>query len=414
MWPRFRNPWWVVFGAVIGLLVCNGPVLAYTFGIFLKPITADMGWQRGETSFALSVGSFVGSIAVPFLGLMMDRWSIRAVALPGIVIYSIFLAFVGLSPHSFLGFTLLFGLAEATSSIQTPIAYAKAISAWFDRRRGRALGIAMAGIGVGAFIMPQLSEYLIGQIGWRGAYSVLAGLTLVIAFPAVALFIPEPEPGEGEYRGNRSGETLPGLSLGEAAGTSRFWLLILAFFLVAIAINGTVGHVVPLLTDRGLSPTAAAATMGLYGLATMTGRLTAGYLVDRIFAPYVAAVFFLAPISGFAFIASAAGVLPAFGVILMGLGLGTEIDLIAFLVSRYFGQRSFGRLYGCFFMVFGMGTAMGRYVGGVVYDLAHSYNPGLIGAGICLVIAVGLITRLGPYVYPVEREEAGEFAPARA
>ncbi|HEY1795023.1 MAG TPA: MFS transporter [Stellaceae bacterium] len=413
MWPRFRNPWWVVFGAVIGLLVCNGPVLAYTFGIFLKPITADMGWQRGETSFALSIGSFIGSIAVPFLGLMMDRWSIRAVALPGIAIYSLLLAVVGLSSHSFLVFTLLFGLAEATSAIQTPIAYAKAISAWFDRRRGRALGIAMAGIGIGAFIMPQLSEYLILHIGWRGAYSVLAGLTLLIAFPAVALFIREPGPGEGEYRRNRA-DGLPGLSLGEAAVTLRFWLLIPAFFLVAIAINGTVGHVVPLLTDHGLSPSAAAATMGLYGLATMTGRLTAGFLVDRIFAPYVAAVFFLAPISGFAFIASAAGVLPAVGVILMGLGLGTEIDLIAFLVSRYFGQKSFGRLYGCFFMVFGIGTAMGRYLGGVIYDVAHSYNPGLIGAGVSLVIAVALITRLGPYIYPVEREEAGGLAPVRA
>jgi MFS family permease len=414
MWPKFRNPWWVVFGAVVGLTVGNGPVLAYTFGIFLKPITADMGWDRAQTSFALSIGSFVGSMALPFLGLLMDRWGIRRVALPGIVIYSVCLAAVGLSPHSFWVFTLLFGVAEATSAIQTPIVYAKSISAWFDRRRGRALGIAMAGIGVGAFIMPQLSEYLIGRIGWRGAYTVLAGITFVLAFAAVSLFIREPEPGEGEYRPNRTGDILPGLTLVESARTFRFWLLIPAFFLVAIAINGTVGHVVPLLTDRGLSPTAAAATMGLYGLATMTGRLTAGFLVDRIFAPYVAAFFFLAPISGFAFIASATGFLPALGVVLMGLGLGTEIDLIAFLVSRYFGQRSFGRLYGCFFMVFGMGTAMGRYVGGVVYDLAHSYNPGLIGAGVSLVIAVVLITRLGPYVYPVEREAAGELAPAGA
>ena len=88
MWPKFRNPWWVVFGAVTGLFVCNGPVLAFTFGIFLKPIMADMGWQRGETSFALSFGSFVGAMTVPLLGRMMDRWSIRTVALPGIVIYA--------------------------------------------------------------------------------------------------------------------------------------------------------------------------------------------------------------------------------------------------------------------------------------------------------------------------------------
>ena len=132
----------------------------------------------------------------------------------------------------------------------------------------------------------------------------------------------------------------------------------------------------PLLTDHGISPAAAAATMGLFGLATMTGRLLAGYLVDRIFAPYVADG--VLPRADRRLCSSAPArraMLPAFGVILMGLGLGTEIDLIAFLVSRYFGQRSFGRLYGCFFMVFGMGTAMGRYVGGRIYDMAGSYNP---------------------------------------
>jgi MFS family permease len=148
--------------------------------------------------------------------------------------------------------------------------------------------------------------------------------------------------------------------------------------------------------------------MGLYGLATMTGRLTAGFLVDRIFAPYVAAVFFLAPISGFAFVASAAGVLPALGAILMGLGLGTEIDLIAFLVSRYFGQKSFGQLYGWLFMMFLLGATVGRFLGGVVYDLAHSYTPFLIGSAAALVVAVALLIRLGPYAYPVEREPTAE------
>src|SRR6185437_15081665 len=127
---------------------------------------------------------------------------------------------------------------------------------------------------------------------------------------------------------------LPGLSVRAASGTARLWLMLGVFFLAAIAVNGTAAHVVPLLTDAGISPARAAATMGVFGLATMTGRLLAGYLVDRFFAPYVATVLFLAPIAGFAFLATAAGVLPSLGVILLGLGLGTEIDLIAFLVSR--------------------------------------------------------------------------------
>src|SRR4029077_10488438 len=157
-----------------------------------------------------------------------------------------------------------------------------------------------------------------------------------------------------------------------------------------------------LLTDAGLSPAKAAATLGLFGLATMTGRLLAGYLVDRFFAAHVASVLFLLPIVGFALLATAAGALPALGVILIGLGLGTEIDLIAFLTSRYLGQRAFGQIYGYCFMIFGLGSSFGRFIGGYVYALAGSYNPALIGAAVALVIAVVLVNRLGPYLYPVQ------------
>jgi predicted MFS family arabinose efflux permease len=405
MWRRFTNPWWVVFGAVTGLLVCNGPVLGFTFGVFLKPLSEDMGWHRGTASFALSFGGILSAIAVPLLGIMMDRWGIRRVVLPGIVLYACCLSLVGLSPASLLVFSLLFSLAEMTSAIQTPIGYSKAISAWFDARRGLALGIALSGVGIGGFFMPQLARILIDWVGWRAAYAVLAALTLAVAFPAVGLFIREPEPGEGEHRRYVAAAEFPGLTMRQTLGTSRFWVLGVVFFLVAIAINGTVAHVVPLLTDHGLSPAAAAATLGVFGLATMSGRLLAGYLVDRIFAPYVASFFFLAPIAGLVFLATATELLPAFGVVLMGLGLGTEVDLMAFLVTRYFGQRTFGQLYGCFFMMFGFGSSIGRFVGGVTFDLAGSYNPALIGAAAALVLAVILINRLGAYAFPVERAE---------
>jgi MFS family permease len=411
---KFTNPWWVVVGAVTGLFVCNGPVLGFTFGVFLKPIMADTGWHRSTTSFALSFGGILGAIAAPVLGRMMDRWSIRRVALPGLVVYTVFLCLMGLAPAVLWIFTLMFALAEMTSAIQTPLGYAKAISAWFDRRRGLALGIAMSGVGLGAFVVPQLAERLIERVGWRGAYVSLGLLTFIIAFPAVALWIREPRPGEGERGGAATIAVLPGHTVREAASTMSFWMLGAAFFLVAIAINGTAAHIVPLLTDHGLSSAEAAATLGIFGLATMSGRLLAGFLVDRIFAPYVATFFFLAPIAGFAFLAGAAGMLPAVGVILMGMGLGTEIDLIAFLVTRYFGQRSFGQIYGYFFMIFGLGSSFGRFLAGLIFDLAGSYNPALIGAALALVIAVILVNRLGSYLYPVQREIAPDLVPVTA
>ena len=411
---RFTNPWWVVVGAVTGLFVCNGPVLGFTFGVFLKPIMADTGWTRSSVSFALSIGGMTSAVAVPILGRMMDRWSIRRVALPGIVLYAACLGLLGLSPPVFWIFTAMFVLAETTSAIQTPLGYAKAISAWFDPRRGLALGIAMAGVGLGGSVIPQLANFLVERVGWRGAYAGLALLTLAIAFPAVALWIREPRPGEGERRATPATVGLAGLAAREAARLPRFWVLAAVFFLVAVAINGTVAHVIPLLTDRGFSRDAATAIFGLFGLATLAGRLLAGYMVDRVFAPYVASVFFLAPLAGFVFLASAAGPLPALGVVLFGLGLGTEIDLIAFLVSRYFGQRAFGELYGYFFMVFGFGSSIGRFLGGYVFDLTGSYNAAFVGAAVALVVAVVLVNRLGAYAYPVDRHIEPNFAPEPA
>jgi MFS family permease len=196
----------------------------------------------------------------------------------------------------------------------------------------------------------------------------------------------------------------------EAAATAPFWILSTTFFFVAMALLGSSGHVVPLLTDRGLSPTAATATFGLFGLATLSGRLLSGYLIDRIFASHIATVFWLAPIGGFVLLSSGTGLLPAIGVVLIGLGLGTEVDLIAFMISRYLGLRAFGTLYGLFFMMFALGGAVGRFLGGYLFDLAGSYNPALIGAAGSLAIAAILINRLGAYAYPVNHEPATALA----
>ncbi len=407
---QFKNPWWVVVGAVTGLIVCNGPVLAFTFGVFLKPIMADMHWDRGTASFALAFGELFGAVTVPVLGLMMDRWTIRRIALPGIVVFAACLGLMGLTPHSLPVFILFFSLVSIAGAIQTPLGYTKAIAAWFDRRRGLALGIAMAGVGLGGMIVPQVAQAAIAHFGWRGAYASLGVMVLLIGLPAVGLWVREPRPGEGERDRPTPAGLAPGFTAREALGTGRFWLLAGAFFLVAMALLGSSAHVVPLLTDRGLTPAQATATFGLFGLATLTGRVVTGFLVDRIFAPYVVALFWFAPLAGFAALLGGTGLLPAAGVFLIGLGLGSEVDMLAFLNSRYFGQRAFGQLYGYFFMSFALGGALGRFLAGYLFDLAGSYGPALIGAGVALAAAVALLFRLGAYVYPVEHGIAPALA----
>jgi len=135
------------------------------------------------------------------------------------------------------------------------------------------------------------------------------------------------------------------------------------------------------------------------GLSTLVGRPFVGLLLDRIFAPQAAAAFFLAPLVGLPLLATGSGSAPAIGAALLGLALGTEIDLIAFLTTRYLGQRAFGEIYGYLFTAFVLGSSVGQFIGDVSFDRLGSYTPALIGFAAALVGAAFLINRLGPYVY---------------
>src|SRR5260370_3378476 len=219
-----------------------------------------------------------------------------------------------------------------------------------------------------------------GSFGGRRAYVGLGLLTLMIAFPAVFLFISEPTNEKATDRvptglSAVSQDRLRDLEVGEALAGRRFWLIAVALMLVSTVTQGMVVHTVPLLTDKGYSPETAAALMIAVGLSTMAGRLLSGYLVDRIFAPYVATFFFLLPCLGIYLLGST--ISPVLGIISLGLASGTEIDMLGFLTSRYFGLKRFGQLYGYLFASFVVGSAIGPYMMGLAFERLHSYEPAL-------------------------------------
>ena len=154
---RFRNPWWVVFGSMVGLIVGNGPIVFFTFGLFLGPVTREFGWDRATFSSSLLVGHGFAAAAYPFLGRAIDRYGIRRVSLTSIVLFAVSFASLSLTPPSSTVFIAMAGLVGLLSAGQAPLPYAKAVSSWFDERRGLALGIAMTGIGIGATLVPQFA-----------------------------------------------------------------------------------------------------------------------------------------------------------------------------------------------------------------------------------------------------------------
>src|SRR5215471_935934 len=189
----FRNRWWIVFATICGLVVGAGPINVFTFGVFLKPITEDLGLSRGAFSAALTFHAAVAAIVLPIIGWLVDRWGARRIMLPGLFLYALATASYALIQASPLLLTfMIFALTGLVGGVQSPIPYTAVIAQWFDHRRGLALGIGTAGVGLGVALMPQVAALLIDAFGWRLAYVGLAVSVLLVAFPPVALFLREP------------------------------------------------------------------------------------------------------------------------------------------------------------------------------------------------------------------------------
>jgi MFS family permease len=418
----FANRWLVVVASVLGLQVGSGPILIFSSGVFLKPVSAELGITRGDLSIALLLAALCTAVTSPFFGWLLDRFGTRRVMMPGIVLYALAVAAFGLmqAQPAFV-IPLIYAVVGVIGSVQTPIPYAAVVAQWFDRQRGLALGIATAGVGLGVALLPPFLAMLIGAFGWRTAYLGLGIAVLVLAWLPVALFVREP-PGLAQAAARRpergATDALPGTTAREAFRQWRFWALTIAFFLAVMAINGTLTHVIPLLTDRGIAPQDAAFIFSFAGYAIILGRILAGWCLDRFWGPHVAMVFFVVPIIGIALLAGGGtGIVPLVGAVLCGAGIGAEIDLMAFLVSRYFGLKAYGKIYGLMFAVFGIGTGIGPALSGFSFDRYHSYAPIFIVYMVALVITCALFIRLGPYPYPASKDDsvaAGRGSPASA
>jgi MFS family permease len=410
----FQNRWWIVFAAFLGLTVSQGPIVAYSLSVFLKPVTEDLGVSRGTFSFAYNLDNFMCAIFIPIFGFLIDRYGVRRVLMPGIALFALATAGLAYLQSSLAVLYGLFALQGVFSAANTPTGYAKAVSDSFDRERGLTLGIAVAGTGFGVMVMPPAMTYLIQNYGWRDAYIGLGAALLIFAFVPVALFLRNSSSSKLPERGTPA-DTAVGLSMGEAFKGRQFWTMTVAFLLVIVAVIGTISHMIAMLTDRGISLQAATTALSVVGVAIIVSRTGAGYLVDRFFAPYVAVVFFCCPIIGIALLLSgASGAVPLVGAVLCGFGVGAEVDLMPFFIGRYCGLRAFGAIYGLMFGIFIAGVGMGGWLMGLYFDFNHSYTGMLIAFMGALVVACLLIARLGPYRYPVAAATTESLAPVTA
>jgi MFS family permease len=404
--PKFFYGWWIVVVAAIGLGLGYAPIIVYSFSVFIKPLTQDLHSSRASISLAFTLANLMTSISSPLVGRLADRFGARRVILIATAIFALLLISAPLLSSKLWSLYLFYGLLGFVGSAPAPIPYVKVISRWFDRHRGLALGLTMLGIGTGAILMPFFAQRLIAMLGWRSTYMVIGMLVLVVSVPIVAFFLKESPKESGLLP---DGASVPrnieqeqnseeGLSWWEARRSATFWLMVSALFLVGASVHGCVLHLAPLLSDRGLSPQRVALAVTVLGTALMIGRVASGYLLDRVFAPRVAMWIFGAAAFGIALLQTAAGTRLVFlAVFLIGLGIGAEVDIIAYLTSRYFGLRAFGEIYGYAFASYTVAGALGPWLMGLGFDHSGSYGSVLVGFFLATSLAVVLMTRLGPY-----------------
>jgi MFS family permease len=378
--------------SVPGIMVSFGSLVVFTFGAFVKPLSERFAWSRGRISLAFTLAALMVGICSPILGRVMDRVGVRRVLLPCVAVYCA--AFTSLAViHSLAGLYAAYCVMGIVGNGTAHLAWARVISALFDERRGIALATMMAGVGAGAIGIPPLATLLVGAYGWSATCLILGAAIFVFGFIPPLLFLPE--------TGGSSGAARRAGSFRSVRGSRVFWLLIGGFFLFSISVNGVIAHLIPLLTDRGLSNSTAALAASMLGILTLTGRLLTGALLDRFQGSYVGALFFAMAAMGVAALNEANAIRAAYAAAgLIGLGMGAEADLMPYLISRYFPMDSFSEIYGYSFTAYAIAAAFGPLLMGWSFDQFHSYASAalaLAGAMLAGAIAIGF---LPPYRTP--------------
>ena len=366
------HDWLAVGASAVGMMLCVGTLALYSFGVFVRPLTAEFGWSRTGLFAALSFFQFGLAFSSPIWGVILDRFGPRRVILFSLVALSLLVASLGLLTANlwhlyfvFLGIPLLGGGAS-------PLGYSAVMVRRFDRKLGFALGLSLLGVGLGGAVLPPLAQFLLAEFGWRTAYVALGVLTFVVTLPAALL-----------ATRNASGPvrrpTHAALSIIPMLRTRAYMLMAANFILLGTVSVGVLAHLVPMMVDHGFTPAEAARIAGLSGLAVVVVRGGLGWVLDRVHAPYVLAV--VSVIAGAVSLLLAFGEEPAAGygaALLLGAAIGAEVDFVSFLVRRYFDQAAFGRLYGVAFGLYILGTAIGPVSLGASFDHLGGYRSGLL------------------------------------
>lgn len=397
--------WFVLATLTFSLCMTFGTTAS--IGFFFKPLLNEFGWNRAALSGSISLAYFLIAVLSPVVGRSLDRFGARPVLILGVASIALGYLLLGLTRSLWMVY-LFYGVVVAVGAAATSfVPVATCIMHWFRKRRGTALGISNAGAPLGQLLVVPLGSYLILALGWRAAFPAMGLLVLVTTLPLVFWVVrnrpedlglqPDGEPLEGTAGGAAGARpqvrlsNLEHLNGREALRTTPFWLLACAFFTCGFTVMLFAVHFPSYVTDKGFDVTTATQAVAAAGFCNVFGTMFSGAISDRIGRKNpLAATYFIRGVS-FLFFAIWQNYLTLYiFAILTGFSWFATVPPTATLTREIYGPRNVGFLYGSITGLHQVGSAVGVFTGGFVYDLTGSYTPAFVIAAVLLLAASAL------------------------
>lgn len=403
---EWRDGWQLVMASIIGTSMTS--VSLYSVGVMMAPLQEQFGWTRAEITSGLLINSVVSVLFAPVAGRMIDRFGPRRICLPGMVLFCLAYAALAMTNGDLWQWRALWALISLTSLMLMPTAFTMAVASRFDRSRGTALAITLCGTGLSGVLAPALTAIFLQRFEWHTAYWGVALLWFAAAFPLCFLFFRDADDlirGAPKQEHHPAPAELKGHGAIEGLLSTTFLKLAAACFLLMLVIAAMIVHMVPFLRGSGLDPIVAASLASVIGATNICGRLATGFALDRLSAPVVGAVAFGLPAVLMAFAlnydgSAGMGILLA---VLLGLSSGAELQIAAYMASRYLGMKNYGLLFGAIIGLLALAVGIGPTLMGAVFDRFGSYRLAFIAAIPLSLMASLLLLSL--------RREEGRLSP---
>jgi MFS family permease len=391
---------WIMLVAVVFVMLAGSGIRA-VFGVFIKPIEAEFGWSRAQLSGAAALSLFVLGAVGPMVGWLADVWGPRRVMLLSTAILG-----AGTLLSSFVGhlwqFYISAGLLMAMGAGGLGMATSSTVAArWFVARRGLILGILGGAMSAGQMLIVPMAMVIIRLYGWRASFLWLGIGVLVLALPMILAFVRN-DPADMGLRpfgaGTAAGAAFGGVKderrvpVSEAMGVPAFWLLAVTFFVCGYTSNGLVlTHLVPHAAEHGFSEMHAAQALGLMGAMNIVGTVASGWICDRFGRKGPLAFYYGVRGLSLIFLLYVWNVpsLHVFAAI-FGLNYISTVPPTTTLTANIFGRLSVGALSGWIYFSHQVGSAIGAWAGGAIFDATGSYAWAFLSAAVLAFIASGL------------------------